>query len=141
MNSGPKTIKGKSHSSQNALRHGLSSSLEHNANYETLLKSLALKILGDRGDPKFLGLACGIAEALLEINRIRRIGYNQSNLSFERHHAESTMRREYKSFDAQSNRYLSRAYGRLRSRIRKLDHAMLSQNQLDFKSHEWVSFV
>lgn len=141
MRRGPKTIKGKRHSSQNALRHGLSRSFEHDANFETLLKSLALKILGDRGDPKFLGLAYGIAEAVLEINRIRRLGYDQSKLSVERGYAENTMRRERMSFDAQSNRYLSRAYGRLRSRIRKLDHAILTQNNLDLQSHEWLSSV
>ena len=141
MRTGPKTIKGKRHSSQNAFRHGLSRSLKRDESYEVLLKSCAEKILGPHGDPKFLGLAYGIAEALLVINRIRRIGYDQSNLSVERRNAESTMRREYTSFNVQSNRYLSRAYGRLRSSIRKLDHAILTQNHSSLQSHEWLSSV
>jgi len=125
MRTGPKTIKGKRRSSQNALRHGLSRSFRRDAACDEAAKSLARQILGSLCDPEYFGLACGIAEALLDINRLRHAEYEYYSLSKFVSRNHKGMKAVARSLDIQVNRYLSRAHGRLRSKIRQFDHACL----------------
>jgi len=125
MRTGPKTIKGKRRSSQNALRHGLSRSFRRDAACDEAAKSLARQILGSLCDPEYFGLACGIAEALLDINRLRHAEYEYYSLSKFVSRNHKGMKAVARSLDIQVNRYLSRAHGRLRSKIRQFDRACL----------------
>ena len=116
---GPKTERGRRHSSRNALRHGLSTPIECDPHYSTLVDPLARAILGDDVYPAHLSRARKVAQALLEVDRLRRfaepaghrVGTASRQSSVESARAEA------------SSRYLSRAYGRLRSSVRRLDEA------------------
>jgi len=116
---GPKTERGRRHSSRNALRHGLSTPIECDPHYSTLVDPLARAVLGDDVNPAHLGRARKVAQALLEVDRLRRfaepaghrVGTASRQSSVESARAEA------------SSRYLSRAYGRLRSSVRRLDEA------------------
>jgi len=113
---GPKTERGKRHSSRNALRHGLSTPIECDPHYLTLIDPLSRAILGDDVNPAHLPRARKVAQALLEVDRLRRFVIPAPHQSLGGR-APPQM-----TSDA-SRRYLSRAYGRLRSSIKRLDEA------------------
>ena len=69
---GPKTERGRRHSSRNALRHGLSTPIECDPHYSTLIDPLAHEILGGDVNPANLSRARKVAQALLEVDRLRR---------------------------------------------------------------------
>ena len=121
---GPKTERGRRHSSRNALRHGLSTPIECDPHYSTLIDPLSRAILGDDLNPAHLPRARRVAQALLEVDRLRRfaepVGHPARKDVQHRSLVESD--RSLRAPEA-SSRYLSRAYGRLRSSIRRLDEA------------------
>ena len=70
---GPRTAAGKSTSSRNALRHGLSRPQEMNAAIEADIHQLANEIVGNRENNYQLRYATEAATALLDLVRIRKV--------------------------------------------------------------------
>lgn len=68
---GPRTSAGRARSSKNALRHGLSVPITADPNVAAEVTHLARTIVGD--DHALMGLALRIAEAQLDLIRIRRL--------------------------------------------------------------------
>src|SRR5262245_50261122 len=69
---GPKTLQGKARSAQNARRHGLSLSVLADPNYSAEAKKLAREIAGEGASPEILELAHRIAEAQINLLRVRQ---------------------------------------------------------------------
>ena len=113
---GPKTERGRRHSSRNALRHGLSTPIECDPHYSTLIDPLAHEILGGDVNPANLSRARKVAQALLEVDRLRRFAAPASHQLFV-----GVAPPQDTSWT--TGRYLSRAYGCLRSSIKRLDEA------------------
>jgi hypothetical protein len=67
---GPRSGAGKNRASHNAYRHGLTSTLS--GAYAKEREKLARKIVGDSEDPVILERARAVAEAELELARVRR---------------------------------------------------------------------
>jgi hypothetical protein len=70
---GPKTADGRVRAARNALRHGLSAMLERETAPDRAIEALAQDIVGRSGDPERLALARRIAEAEIELRRVRRL--------------------------------------------------------------------
>jgi hypothetical protein len=68
---GPKTALGRSISSQNALRHGLSVAIAHDQTASEAIDRLAIKIAGGGADDALINLCRQLAEAQLDLIRIR----------------------------------------------------------------------
>jgi len=69
---GPKTILGKRHSAQNARRHGLSIPIMADPKLSEQVKSLARQIVGESADKDLYQRACDVAEAQIDLIRIRQ---------------------------------------------------------------------
>jgi len=69
---GPRSTAGKKRSGQNAFRHGLTTPLA-SAEFARAVETLARHIAGDRADNIALELAHDVAEAELELARVRRV--------------------------------------------------------------------
>ncbi len=70
---GPKTAAGRARSSRNALRHGLSAQLPPDPASEAQIEALTQAIIGDSTTPEAFEAAREIAEAHVELMRIRSI--------------------------------------------------------------------
>ncbi len=68
---GPKTAAGQSKSSRNAFRHGLSLPLSADPQTQANIQAVAGAVAGDRATPDQLTVAMELAEAQLELVRIR----------------------------------------------------------------------
>jgi hypothetical protein len=68
---GPRTEQGKVNASRSALRHGLSVPVLSDPVLAIKVEGLALKIVGDNSNPVLLELARAIAEAQIDLDRIR----------------------------------------------------------------------
>jgi hypothetical protein len=68
---GPRTDQGKARASRSALRHGLSVPVLSNPSLSKQVEDLALKILGGNANRVLLELARAIAEAQIDLDRIR----------------------------------------------------------------------
>lgn len=69
--SGPKTQHGKARAARNALRHGLSLSIRQNPLLAPRIEVLAQAFLGKSSDPRIKELSENIAEAHIDLLRIR----------------------------------------------------------------------
>jgi hypothetical protein len=69
---GPRSNAGKTRTSRNAYRHVLSSSISSTAAFAKQLAQLARKIAGDTQDEMILQYARAVAEAELDLARVRR---------------------------------------------------------------------
>jgi hypothetical protein len=69
---GPRSGAGKKRASRNAYRHGLTLSITSTAAYAKQLDKLVREIAGDTEDPILLDRARAIAQAELELVRVRR---------------------------------------------------------------------
>jgi hypothetical protein len=76
---GPRTAAGKAVVARNARRHGLSLPLLNDETIEPEVEALARLIVGSIKDlaaePRILALACRIAEAQLDLARVRRVRF------------------------------------------------------------------
>ena len=68
---GPKTRAARARSARNALRHGLSLSVRLDSKLDEEVKTMARQIAGSHGEGTLLDLACLVAEALIELRRVR----------------------------------------------------------------------
>jgi hypothetical protein len=73
---GPRTASGKAHAAQNARRHGLSVTVVSDPVLSEQVASLAHEICADLKDRELYQLACDVAEAETELNRVRRARHN-----------------------------------------------------------------
>lgn len=71
VSSGPKTAQGKARVARNALRHGLSALVASDPALSKVADALARAIAGDTENPRVLLTARAVAEAQIEIARIR----------------------------------------------------------------------
>jgi hypothetical protein len=69
---GPRSQAGKSRASRNAYRHGLSRSISTNTAFAKQVETLAQEIAGDSDDGSVLDCARAVAEAELDLERIRQ---------------------------------------------------------------------
>jgi hypothetical protein len=72
---GPRTEQGKARASRSAFRHGLSISVLSDPVMAAKVEDLALKIIGDNLSPALLELARAIAEAQVDLERVRFMRY------------------------------------------------------------------
>jgi hypothetical protein len=70
---GPKTPAGRAQASKNARRHGLAVSVLTDPILTAQIEKMARRIVGEIDDPHLLGLARLIAEAEVDLLRVRRI--------------------------------------------------------------------
>jgi hypothetical protein len=70
---GPKTSAGKARSATNALRYGLAISIWSEPTLAPQAEAIALGIVGPNADAKALGWARRIAEAQVDLNRVRSL--------------------------------------------------------------------
>jgi hypothetical protein len=68
---GPKTVLGKSRAARNALRHGLNVSLLSDPAVAPEVETMARKIAGPRANAEALEQARRVAEAQVDLNRVR----------------------------------------------------------------------
>jgi hypothetical protein len=80
---GPRSAAGKSRAAQNARRHGLSLPVRGDPKLAAEVEELALEITGVDAPPQVKVLAREIAEAQIDICRIRRARQNALNQAFE----------------------------------------------------------
>jgi hypothetical protein len=72
---GPKTAHGSAHAAQNAFRHGLSLPVCSDSSLMADMQMLAREIAGPRASPEIQELALRVAEAEIDVRRIRRARY------------------------------------------------------------------
>jgi len=72
---GPRTAAGKIRSSRSALKHGLSIPIASDPEMSVEMEALARKIMGENPDPALLPFARQIADAQLDLDRVRRARY------------------------------------------------------------------
>jgi hypothetical protein len=75
MSTGPRTKRGKARASRNALRHGLSVPVLADCGWSKQVKVLAHRIAGENSSASRLTLAYPVAEAQVDLNRIRHARY------------------------------------------------------------------
>ena len=130
---GPKTVLGKRRSSMNAKTHGLSIPIQRQSEFAATVERLTNLILPTDRVGEGLDLARNIAEAYCEVERIRRLSYNQIyDLSEVAWNRKQKYRPQAFGTSIDLTPYLSRAYGRLRSSIRHFD-ACFELTQTPFK--------
>jgi len=69
---GPKTARGRSHAARNALRHALSLPVYSDPIFYEEVEALAREIIGTESNPEMQELARRIAEAQIDLRRVRR---------------------------------------------------------------------
>ncbi len=76
---GPRTLAGKARASRNALRHGLNLPVLADAQVSAEARALATRIAGDRAGPVLWSFALRIAEAQLDLCRVRSVRHRLLN--------------------------------------------------------------
>jgi hypothetical protein len=72
LSTGPRSKAGKKRVASNALRHGLAVAVSTLSEVNAAVEPLALRIVGDAADPERLELARRVAEAQIDLQRVRR---------------------------------------------------------------------
>jgi len=71
VSTGPKTARGRSHTARNALRHGLSLQVYSDPALSAAVETLARKIVGTEANAEKQELARRVAEAQIDLDRVR----------------------------------------------------------------------
>jgi hypothetical protein len=93
---GPKTAQGRSHAARNAVRHALSLPVYANAVLSEEVESLTRQIIGTDADPEQQQLARRIAEAQVDLRRVRSARHQLLSraLSDPDYESEATLRKK-----------------------------------------------
>jgi hypothetical protein len=93
---GPKTARGRLHTARNALRHALSLSVSSDPVFSEEMEALTREIVGTDGDPELKELAQRIAEAQIDLRRVRHARHQllSQALSADHHHESEVMPRQ-----------------------------------------------
>jgi len=73
---GPKTARGRSHAARNALRHALSLPVYSDPVWSEEVEALAREIIGTDTNPEIQELARRIAEAQIDLRRVRHVRHH-----------------------------------------------------------------
>ena len=76
LSTGPRTIAGKATSSRNALRHGLRVPILADPAWSEQIKAYARQVAGEGAGTELFELACRVAEAQMDLVRIRLVKTN-----------------------------------------------------------------
>jgi hypothetical protein len=92
---GPKTAWGRLHAARNALRHALSLPVSSDPVFSEEVEALAREIMGTNGTPELKQLALDIAEAQIDLCRVRQARHQllSQALSADPHHESEVMPR------------------------------------------------
>jgi hypothetical protein len=93
---GPKTARGRSHAARNALRHALSLPIYSDPILSEEVEALAREIIGTDSNPEMQELARRIAEAQIDLRRVRQARHQilSEALSDSDYESEVTLRKK-----------------------------------------------
>jgi hypothetical protein len=107
---GPRTCAGKARASRGALKHGLNLPIIAAPETTAAIEKLARIILGKHSDPALLYLARAIAEAQLDLNRVRRVRHALLSHAFDDPDYDSSQNLKKKA--AMASLLIERGYSR-----------------------------
>ncbi len=107
---GPKTQAGKARASRNALRHGLAIAVRADVAWAPDIEALARRIAGEEADAEWHGRAATIAEAQIDVERVRAHRRRLIERTYERLKSEPASKAQW-TRDASVARYMMRLKG------------------------------
>jgi len=138
---GPITTTGKMRASRNARKHGLSISIRHDPGISYKIEALAVAIAGKNGTRRQLQAARGVAEAYLELQRVRDFKLSLIEIEIAAMHSVGDIADKFGLKDDGHEKLLedrARAYMRALpalSKLERYERKALSQQRLALSAH------